>query len=510
MEKTEQMRSEMFVSLVEKVDQLPVALVIGTLIPVYGRGGVPIPEDELTSLGYGNYYALCPFHADEKLGSFVITPSKNMWWCFTEKIGWRGIHFEMGFFELGFKDAVLHLARRFGLVTEDEYARYGRRKIDESLVKSIEKSMEKPEAVPQQKKADPDVIRSVYNIIPKVCELKEADRKHLRRERGLHDEDLADYFTFPTRKFDLAGHVYRKAGEEIAMKNFGKNTRSLSREEAEKMSRFSNLRRLRDQLPSVPGFYMDDRKKRIDFASYKGIGFVVRDENGHPLGIQIRRNTVKEGESRYVWFSSAFAQAKDGCSGGSSSGSPGGVIMPKDPDRAAICITEGRFKAEHIAKKGNIAVYVSGVSTWKNVLPMIDRIKGSRKKAYLMFDADMMGNTAVHAQLAEVAEVIGRHGLAPYVILWPIERGKGFDDLVLRNGEEYRKLIKSMSFRKFEKIYSDALRDTLASFGAGRVRDIKTAQMRSLFNKKMQEAVEENAGLVEKKGGNNEEEVCFG
>ena len=241
---------------------------------------------------------------------------------------------------------------------------------------------------------------------------------------------------------------------------------------------------------------MNEKENRMDFTSYKGIGFLVRDDRGRVQGIQIRRDTVKEGESRYVWFSSAFAATAPGCSGGASSCSPGGVIYPKikkaDP---ALCITEGRFKAEQIAKKGNIAVYISGVSTWKSVLPMIERLKGDRKKVYVMFDSDMMGNTAVHSQLQEICETLKKHGLVPYLILWPIEKGKGFDDLVLGQGSQYYEHLRDIPYGRFEPLFQKSMKETLGKYGAARVRDVKKENT-SAFNRDMQAAVQKAVGVA--------------
>ena len=138
MKREGQRRAEYFATLVEKVKEIPVAVVVGTLIQIYDRNRNPVQEKELATLSSGNYLALCPFHADEKLGSFVITPDKQMWYCFTENLGWNGIHFEMLYFELGFKDAVFHLARRCSLITEEEYKRQSGKKMDEKMVKTIE------------------------------------------------------------------------------------------------------------------------------------------------------------------------------------------------------------------------------------------------------------------------------------------------------------------------------------------------------------------------------------
>ena len=227
MKREGQRRAEYFAALVEKVKEIPVAVVVGTVIQIYDRNRNPVQEKDLATLGSGNYLALCPFHADEKLGSFVVTPDKQMWYCFTENIGWSGIHFEMMYFELDFKDAVFHLARRCSLITEEEYKRQSGKKMDEKMVKTIEKSMEKPVSKPCAPKASSDVINTVYSIMPKVCGLRKEHEKQLLKARGLKKEDLGDYFTFPTRKMDLPKRIYRETGEMMAKRKFGKPLREL-------------------------------------------------------------------------------------------------------------------------------------------------------------------------------------------------------------------------------------------------------------------------------------------
>lgn len=496
MERNKQRQAEYFTALVERVENIPVAVVIGTLIQIYDRNRNPVQEKDLQAMGSGNYLALCPFHADEKLGSFVITPDKQMWYCFTEGIGWNGIHFEMLYYNLEFKDAVFHLARRCSLITDEEYVRQSGKKMDDKMVKAIEKSMEKPVSQPCAPKASQDVINTVYSLIPKVCGLKKEHKKHLQKVRGLKEEDLGDYFTFPTRKMDLPKHIYRETGEMIAQRKFGKSLRELDSSERSWMEKSRALDLLKRELPSVPGFYMNEKENKIDFTSYKGIGFLVRNDEGIPLGIQIRRDVVKEGESRYVWFSSSFATSSAGCSAGAPSGAPGGVIFPKEGrETAALCVTEGRFKAEQIAKKGNIAVYISGVSTWRSVLHMIDRIKGDRKKVYVMFDADMMGNTAVHSQLKEICCGLLKHGLKPFLLLWPIEKGKGFDDLVLSQGSVYYQYMVDVSYKRFESLYEETLAKVLQQYGVSGVREIKDPDKRASFNKEMQTSIQKAVGL---------------
>ena len=64
MKREGQRRAEYFAALVEKVKEIPVAVVVGTVIQIYDRNRNPVQEKDLATLGSGNYLALCPFHAD--------------------------------------------------------------------------------------------------------------------------------------------------------------------------------------------------------------------------------------------------------------------------------------------------------------------------------------------------------------------------------------------------------------------------------------------------------------
>ena len=66
---------------------------------------------------------------------------------------------------------------------------------------------------------------------------------------------------------------------------------------------------------------------------------------GRVAAIQIRRDTIKEGQQRYIWFSSSFAPYEpDKYIGGTGCGSPRDILYPPNTDRSILCITEGRFK----------------------------------------------------------------------------------------------------------------------------------------------------------------------
>ena len=439
-------QKEIFLSqMIEQVKELSVRDVVGSVVDLSQRGQY--------------FFGLCPFHPDHNLGSFVVTPSKNLWRCFAENIGGGPIQFEMKYYEIPFLEACFKLALEYGIITKQERDTYSRRKWDERFVRDVQKSTEKEEKPARQ--APAYICYMVNNAIAAVCDLSEEHKQHLLTERGLTEEDLKDYFTFPTRRTNLAGRVMDYLEKRLR--------ETMPPEKAEKYIAETDR-----ELPYVPGFFKNKETGRVDFAANRGIGFVVRDARGHALGIQIRRDRVKKGESRYIWFSSSFARAKDNCEGGASPGSPGGVIFPKpSAKRPAVCITEGRFKAVKIAEKGNIAIYVSGVSTWKKILPILDSIIADRKKVYLLFDSDMLGNAAVYGQLEALAEALKERQLSPVPVMWAIENGKGFDDLVNAHPGGYKSLLRYVNFADFKKKYTEALKDTLSAFNAARIRDIK-------------------------------------
>lgn len=511
MEKDKKSTSSDLGELIKKVKDIPVLLVVGTLIQVYDKNKNPLDEKDLEVLDDGNYLALCPFHTDRDLGSFVITPERGRWYCFAEGFGGDGIDFEMKFFDIGFKESVYHLARRFGFITEAEYKKHvSSVKIDSGSIRTVGKTARKKAPKKPTHRAPDNVCNTVYSVFPRIFFLSGKHKQHLIKERGLKEDRLGDYFSFPSSRIDAAHLVIKEVARLMAKKKWGVDSlNGLSKEQILWLEKESKaIKQLREELPYVPGFYIDTKKNRIEFFSPKrgGIGFVVRDDTGKAVGINIRRDKPAEGESRYVWFSSAFAQTKQGCVAGYSSGAPGGVLFPETvTEDTGLCITEGRFKAEKIAEKGNIAIYVSGVSNWKTIMPYVDRLKsrlqGQKKgKLFAMFDADMMGNTAVHAQLKKMCEEAEKnHGMKPFVITWPKQEGKGFDDLVIRRRESYTKNLHCLAFGKFEREWEKALEETFSELGVKRVEEVPDDK-KTWFIETLQKKVEKRVENISKKG----------
>lgn len=487
--KVEVQKTRAMEKLARKVKALNIALVIGTAsknvdgdrhsMVIYTEDRREVPVSELGKLKTGNYLALCPFHGDRELGSFIITPQKNMWWCFVENTGWSGVHFERKYFGLSSEEqAVLHLARRFSLMSdweldlfEEEFRMIESGDVIEVFQPTFIETASSETTRREQIEAPQDVKCFAYEMLGRAFGLSSKHQKHLMLERQIGKEFLGDYFTMPRKNSDVARIVYVEAGTVIARRMFGKYLTALRKDEARAVEADPLMVGLKKNLKYVPGFY--ESGGRIQFSTVDGIGFFVRDRYGRIQGIHVRKDKVKDKEARYKWVSSSFAVGKPGFSGGSSPKSPMGVLIPKgvDIDRdtdIAVYITEGRFKAEAIRKEGCICVYLAGVGSWKQKVDELEQIIGERKEAYLVFDADLMFNTSVYKQLHNLSKALQkrRPGFKVSLLLWPEAKGKGFDDLVNNNGRDYLRIIRKKSFDNFERyIYIPAFKETLAPYG---------------------------------------------
>lgn len=521
-------KTERVTELITRVNQLPLEEVIGRVVELVPRGP--------------HYLGLCPFHADHQLGSFVVTPSKNLWKCFADGFGGNGIAFEMRYYDLSFLEAVFRLALDFGLIGQNEYVSLSRKRYDKEVINRAKARIEETTKVPQNKAADIDVRDQVYRAMQAVCPLSGQHKEHLETVRKV--DDLEYYFTYPNKRImPITKNIFFKIGQALSRRYCGRRFEDLPHDDIAKLDKLAHqvaergphslhyttvslmpmqtlslpskiirylgdqmaagkdlsvteikaiddrLAKIRKQLAYVPGFFVNE-KGDIDFVSYSGIGLLAVDEEGRAVGVQVRRDRIRTGESRYIWMSSAFAEIKPGYSGGASSGSPGGFIPSRKGTRPQLCVTEGRFKAEKIADKGNDAIYVSGVSTWKSVVPMLRKVAHGRRAVYIMFDADAMGNVAVHRQLTMFAQALEKTGFIPRLLLWPKEYGKGFDDLVINTGEQYASHMKVESFKGFESEYQKALQMVLDKYHADDVRGIGP-DLSAAFCADLQSAVEE-------------------
>ena len=476
------------------------------LIPIHKSGtkqSIKYDDDYLKSAS-GNFTCICPFHNDATEGSLVITSNlgiKNIWKCFACGAGSDAINFEMNFFNLKFKDAVFHLAYRMGFIDEQSMKSKTSNGIDVKAVKKHQSSVKKHV---EMDLADEDVISNVYKAMQKLYPLTEGHKKHLKSVRGLSENDFWQYFSFPARNTNVAREIYELIVNEQSKRVFSRKLDELSEDEAQSITHSDGMLRLKNQLHLVPGFYKNARTGKVEWLFKNGLALLAIDDLGFVRGIQVQKMDNNAKGPKYVWWSSQVKLGEPGFEGGSTAGSPGGVIFPKDPyhvhgqtsrDDAPIVITEGKYKAEALARQGRIAIYVSGVSTWKNIIPMIERLKGHREKIYVAFDADSLGNTAVKSQLEALCLQLKEIKLTPILLLWSKALGKGFDDLLLNKGfVNYKYFMKAMRFDDFEVIYSTESQKLLNTKGVDAVSKLPDDE-KVLFGKVLQMKLESALNL---------------
>ena len=66
-----------------------------------------------------NYKALCPFH-DEKTPSFVVSPAKQMFKCFSCGKGGNAVHFIMEHEQMSYPEAIKWLGRKYGIEVKEK------------------------------------------------------------------------------------------------------------------------------------------------------------------------------------------------------------------------------------------------------------------------------------------------------------------------------------------------------------------------------------------------------
>lgn len=424
-------RQERISEVIEKIHDLPISEIVSTRMELVHSSG--------------QHKGLCPFHDDKTVGSFVVTNKKGIFKCFSCSTGGDSIKFIALTDGINYVQAALKIALDFSIIQNSEYESLSKRKIDKETIKRYEKKgMEKLQPNPI---ADDETLNYVYNILRKGQSLADSDEKvlsdahrQLLHGRNLSDDDIEQhgYFTMPNR--------YAMKGIKQAL-----NKRGLDE----------------DILMNVPGFYKDLSQDKITFSPMKGIGIPIRNLKGQIQGIQVRRDDKKEGEQRYRWFSSAFADNDDSnkFDGGTSPGSPIDVIYPNEVQSKTIFVTEGHFKAVQLTKRfGCISLSVQGVTSWKNIVDVLKGISATHpiKYLYIAFDADMAYNFAVSQQSRRMTDEIQKSlDIKIVYVQWNTDFGKGIDDM-LANGHE-GELLKCNK-AEYDQIYDAFVENLYTTF----------------------------------------------
>lgn len=430
-------KTQFIESMIDKIHNIPLQIIIGSRINLVHKGR--------------HYMGLCPFHRDNHLGSFLVTPDKGLWSCFTCGDDYSGdaISFVSKFENITWIEAAYKIALEENIITQVDYDKYSRQKVSKKIIQRIteKNKAKKPDPVIQ----DPNVNDKVYTAFASFCPLSAKHKQHLLTERMLTEERLSDYFTFPCY------------GKEKIISKLYKSLPWLTQ----------------DMLIKVPGFFFDKKIGKVTYAGYKGIGILIKDvpynsptgKKQKVLAIQIRKDTVSEGEQRYVWMSSSFAQYDtEKYIGGCGCGSLKDVLTPEtiNPEiNYSVFITEGKFKSEKIVSYGNdknISVSVQGVSSWNGIEKVIEKLKSRLKVGRLLiaFDADMMINPAVYKHSKDMAAQLKTSTNIPVkYLLWRLSEGKGIDDLLIAGHGANVKLIETESFNK---LYDEVFHNTLNRF----------------------------------------------
>lgn len=85
------------------------------------------------------YAALCPFHDDRRLGSFMISPQKNIYTCFSCGAHGGPVDFVMRRLSISYPDAIRYLGKKYGIDVEGA---------DTLTIKPCEQTMQRPVQMP--------------------------------------------------------------------------------------------------------------------------------------------------------------------------------------------------------------------------------------------------------------------------------------------------------------------------------------------------------------------------
>lgn len=391
--------------VIEQIRNLPISQIVEEYVHLIQRGR--------------HHKGLCPFHHDTKMGSFFVTNDKGVYKCFSCGEGGDAIRFVSKMENKNYLEAAFRIALDVGIISSAEYETYfEKRRFKAEEIERIERKYQEIDKRKMENNiADESTRHEVFSLFVSMCELS-CEHKEYLLQRGFTEKEIEQggYFTFPTRR--------KMASFAVAVRE-----------------KFGTI----DVLETIPGFFKDKQTNLYSFAKHKGIGIPIRNAKGEIVGIQIRHDEKREDMSRYVWFSSSFAMFSDRYECGTSSGVPVDVVIPSEIKNTTVFITEGRFKAHHLAKTtGSIVLSVQGVCSWRNVLIELERLPFSKivqqrygKKNFrpfcimVAFDADMSTKHEVFAQLKNMTDAIEKKDHFVYYLMWDEQYGKGIDDVIL-------------------------------------------------------------------------------
>lgn len=401
--------------------------------------------------------ALCPFHADSKLGSFSVNIRKNLCWCFSCSQGGTNVKSYQTMFDVDEKTAALQIACDFALITKTEFKALS----DAEYVKTEPKYVSALKDIRPKPVYSDETLRlrtDVYEFMRDYFGLTEEHREYLSSARNLESDRIAaDYFSIDTKSKPEKGKAFCKA----FIKQFPEYA---------------------SEMMSIPGFF--EHKKRganiwiPGLMMFDGIGILMRDSNGNIPGVQVRMTSPDMNGIRYKFMSCDFGDGTKGFNrGGATCGVPIDVMFPENVTKETmVCLTEGRFKTEILRQQNCIGVSIQGVNNYYGIELTLNAIEKKTgypiKTLYTFYDADLIENPQVFKALVSLYEYLKEEmpSLKMYQMVWKEEAGKGIDDCILAGN---RSTVKPVPMSKMKKIYEQSLEEATLISGLKDVKPIK-------------------------------------
>jgi hypothetical protein len=268
---------------------------------------------------------------------------------------------------------------------------------------------ESPSASDAPDQADAEFLNQVYGTMLDECPLSPTHRQELHR-RGLTEGQIKRnrYGTLPHNDRDkLAAKLVERFGADVCA--------------------------------GVPGLYKKN-PEHWSLAGAPGILAPVRDTEHRIVALKVRADDAGDGHSKYTYLSSKKH-------GGPGPGSQVHVALCDDPGQSAARLTEGELKADVATALTWVpTISIPGVSSWRMALPVFREL--GYRTIRLAFDADAVKNEHVARALYDAFQALEKQGFEVLLETWPLEDGKGIDDLLvaghkptLKAGDEARKAV---------------------------------------------------------------------
>lgn len=380
--------------------------------------------------------ALCPFHLDNKLGSFVINTERNTCYCYSCAKGGGVIKSASIILDKSYSDAALQVAADKGIIDEKKYKKLAGVKY-KPIAKEFTPYDEKPV---EENPTTRNLKDSVYKDLQFFFDLSEDHKNYLIEKRKLSEDDLRNYFSFDTedktKKRELLKYISKKY--EANIETIG---------------------------TKVPGFYFNNNK--LDVIPKKGIGMFLKSPRGIVTAVQVRADENKEDVPRYTYFSYKPPKSFSNMTGGSSAGTCFDTIYSKNESKK-LAIVEGKFKAEILAQNGFNVIAVQGVNNFSRIETQIREtervLKTTFEKVTIFYDADFISNPQVTAATIKLFEYLRKKEFEfdIQVAYWNPEDGKGIDDLII-NGN--KKTVKLMPADEYSAISQTSFTQALFTTG---------------------------------------------